>query len=66
MDLKLNFESNDILREKVADKLGLNLPSGLDSVNRADYGNEKAYLDAAATAELEHSSTEISAVRSRV
>lgn len=66
MDLKLNFESNDILREKVADKLGLNLPSGLDIVDRADYGNEKAYLDAAATAELEHSSPEFRAVRRRV
>ena len=66
MDLKLNFESNDTLREKVADKLGLNLPSGLDIVSRTDYGSEKAYLDAAAAAEMEHSTPEFRATRRRV
>lgn len=66
MDLKLNFESNDTLREKVADKLGLNLPSGLDIVSRTDYGSEKAYLDAAAAAEMEHSAPEFRATRRRV
>lgn len=66
MDLKLNFESNDTLREKVADKLGLNLPSGLDIVSRTDYGSEKAYLDAAAAAEMKHSTPEFRATRRRV
>ena len=66
MDLKLNFESNDTLREKVADKLGLNLSSGLDLVARGDFDSDEAYLDACTRVELERSSPEYRTARSRL
>lgn len=66
MNLEANMESKDTIREKAAEKLGFDLSSALDLVNRADYASKEAYLDACARAELERSSPEYRAARSRL
>lgn len=65
-ELNANIETAESTRAKAAAKMGLDLTSALDLVNRSDYPNEEVYLDACARAELERSSPEYRAARARL
>ena len=54
------------LKEKMLRQMGLDQPSGLDLVQRSQYANDEAYLDAAVKAELERENPEYQAVRRRL
>lgn len=54
------------LKEKVAERLGMDQPSGLDMVDRRSYKDDEAFLDAAVEAELRRSSPEYREVRRRL
>ena len=66
MNINANIETAGTVREKVKSALGFDCASALDLVRREDFANEEAYLDAAAKAELERSSPEYRAARSRL
>lgn len=66
----MNFEANIETRESVEAKakaaFGFDLSSALDLVKRSDYDTDEQYLDACTRAELERSSPEYRAARSRL
>ena len=65
MDFKANIETREsVAKAKAA--FGFDLSSALDLVKRGDYDSDEAYLDACTRAELERSSPEYSAARSRL
>lgn len=66
MEVNANIESKDTIREKAKAAFGFDLSSALDLVKRSDYDNDEAYLDACTRAELERSSPEYRAARSRL
>lgn len=66
MNLNANIETAESVKEKAKAAFGFDLSSALDLVNRSDYDSDEAYLDAAAKAELERSSPEYRAARSRL
>ena len=66
MNFEANIETADSVKEKAKAAFGFDLSSALDLVNRSDYPNEEAYLDACARAELERSSPEYRAARARL
>ena len=66
MNLEANIESKDTIREKAKAAFGFDLSSALDLVKRGDYDSDEAYLDACTRAELERSSPEYRAARSRL
>ena len=63
-----NYEivTGQSLRDKLADKLGLNRPSVFDSVRRADYATEDAYLDALTAEKLKRSAPEYQTARREI
>ena len=66
MELNARIETAESVKEKAKTALGLDLSSALDLVKRSDYDSDEAYLDACARAELERSSPEYRAARSRL
>lgn len=66
MNFEANIESKETVREKAKAALGFDLSSALDLVKRGDYDSDEAYLDACTRAELERSSPEYRAARSRL
>ena len=66
MNLNANIETAENVREKAKAAFGFDMSSALDLVKRSDYDSDEAYLDAAAKAELERSSPEYRAARSRL
>ena len=66
MNFEANIETAESVKEKAKAALGLDLSSALDLVKRGDYDSDEAYLDACARAELERSSPEYRAARSRL
>lgn len=66
MNLNANIETAENVREKAKATFGFDMSSALDLVKRSDYDSDEAYLDAAAKAELERSSPEYRAARSRL
>ena len=66
MNFEANIETADSVKEKVKAAFGFDLRSALDLVNRSDYDTDEQYLDACARAELERSSPEYRAARSRL
>lgn len=66
MELNANIETKESTREKASAALGLDLSSSLDLVDRSSYSDEESYLDACVRMELERSSPEYRAARSRL
>ena len=66
MDFKANIETRESVEAKAKAALGFDLSSALDLVKRGDYDSDEAYLDACTRAELERSSPEYRAARSRL
>ena len=66
MNLNANIETAENVGEKAKAAFGFDMSSALDLVKRSDYDSDEAYLDAAAKAELERSSPEYRAARSRL
>lgn len=66
MDFKANIETRESVEAKAKAALGLDLSSALDLVKRGDYDSDEAYLDACTRAEMERSSPEYRAARSRL
>ena len=66
MNLNANIETAENVREKAKAAFGFDMSSALDLVKRSDYDSDEAYLDSAAKAELERSSPEYRAARSRL
>ena len=66
MELNARIETAASVEEKAKALFGLDMPSALDLVKRGDYDSDEAYLDACARAELERSSPEYRAARSRL
>lgn len=66
MELNARIETAESVEEKAKALFGLDLPSALDLVKRGDYDSDEAYLDACARAEMERSSPEYRAARSRL
>ena len=66
MNINAHLETADSVREKAKSALGFDCASALDLVRREDFADDEAYLDAAAKAELERSSPEYRAARSRL
>ena len=66
MNLNANIETAENVREKAKAAFGFDMSSALDLVKRSDYDSDEAYLDATAKAELERSSPEYRAARSRL
>ncbi len=66
MEVNANIESKDTIREKMAEKLGFNCVSVLDLVDRNKFADDESYIDACTRAELERSSPEYRAARSRL
>ena len=66
MDFKANIETRESVEAKAKAALGFDLSSALDLVKRGDYDSDEAYLDACTRAEMERSSPEYRAARSRL
>ena len=66
MNLNANIETAESVKEKAKTAFGFDMSSALDLVKRSNYDSDEAYLDAAAKAELERSSPEYRAARSRL
>lgn len=64
--MNANIETKESTREKARAALGLDLSSALDLVDRSSYSDEESYLDACVRMELERSSPEYRAARSRL
>ena len=65
MELNARIETAESVKEKAKNALGFDLSSVFDIVKRGDYDSDEAYLDACTRAELERSSPEYRAARSR-
>lgn len=66
MNINAYLETADSVREKAKSALGFDRSSALDLVNREAFASDEDYLDAATKAELERSSREYRAARSRL
>ena len=66
MEATANIETRKTVREKAKAAFGFDLSSALDLCARSDYATDEQYLDACARAELERSSPEYRAARSRL
>ena len=66
MELKANIETRESVEAKAKAAFGFDLSSALDLVKRSDYDTDEQYLDACTRAELERSSPEYRAARSRI
>lgn len=66
MELKANIETRESVEAKAKAAFGVDLSSALDLVKRSDYDTDEQYLDACTRAELERSSPEYRAARSRL
>lgn len=66
MELNARIETAESVKEKAKTALGFDLSSVFDIVKRGDYDSDEAYLDACTRAELERSSPEYRAARSRL
>lgn len=66
MNINAHLETADSVREKARSALGFDRSSALDLVNREAFASDEDYLDAATKAELERSSREYRAARSRL
>ncbi len=66
MNFKANIETSESVKEKAKAAFGFDLSSALDLVKRSDYDSDEAYLDACTRAEVERSSPEYRAARSRL
>ena len=66
MEMNANIETAKSVKEKAKAAFGFDLSSALDLCNRNDYATDEQYLDACARAELERSSPEYRAARSRL
>ena len=66
MGMNANIETAKSVKEKAKAAFGFDLSSALDLCNRNDYATDEQYLDACARAELERSSPEYRAARSRL
>ncbi len=66
MNFEANIETAESVKEKAKAAFGLDLSSALDLCSRSDYATDEQYLDACARAELERSSPEYRAARSRL
>lgn len=65
-EMEMRIETRESTMEKIADKLGLNQPTGFDLVDRSKFSDESAYFDAVVRAELELRSPEYRAALQRV
>lgn len=66
MNINANIETAESVKEKAKAAFGFDLSSGLDLVKRSDFDSDESYLDACTRAELERSSPEYRAARSRL
>lgn len=66
MNFEANIETAESVKEKAKAAFGFDMSSALDLVKRSDYDSDEAYLDACTRAELERSSPEYRAARSRL
>lgn len=66
MNFEANIETAESVKEKAKAAFGFDLSSALDLVERSDYDTDEQYLDACTRAELERSSPEYRAARSRL
>ena len=66
MELNARIETAESVKEKAKTALGFDLSSVFDIVKRGDYDSDEAYLDACTRAEMERSSPEYRAARSRL
>ena len=66
MNINTNIETAESVREKAKAAFGLDMPSALDVVARGDFATDEQYLDTCTRAELERSSPEFRAARSRL
>lgn len=65
-EMEMRVETRESTMAKIADKLGINQPTGFDLVDRGKYADEGAYLDAVIKAEMERSSPEYQAMSRRI
>lgn len=66
MNINANIETAESVKEKAKAALGFDLSSALDLCSRSDFATDEQYLDACTRAELERSSPEYRAARSRL
>lgn len=66
MELNSSIETKESTRARVGVALGLDLTSSLDLLSRGNYDSEDEFLDACVRMELERSSPEYRAARSRL
>lgn len=66
MNINANIETAEGIKERAKAAFDFDLPSALDLVKRSDYDSDEAYLDACTRAEMERSSPEYRAARSRL
>ena len=66
MNINANIETAESIKERAKAAFGFDLPSVFDLLERSDYDSDEAYLDACTRAEMERSSPEYRAARSRL
>lgn len=66
MNINANIETAESVKEKAKAAFGFDLSSALDLCSRSDFATDEQYLDACTRAELERSSPEYRAARSRL
>lgn len=65
-NMEMRVETRESTVAKLADKLGFDQPTGFDLVDRSQYADEGAYLDAVIKAEMERNSPEYQAMSRRI
>ena len=66
MNINANIETAESIKERAKAAFGFDLPSALDVVERSNYATDEQYLDACTRYEMERSSPEYRAARSRL
>lgn len=65
-ETEMRIETRESTMAKIADKLGINQPTGFDLVDSTKYSDVESYIDAVARAEMELRNPEFRAARQRV
>ena len=66
MNINANIETAESIKERAKAAFGFDMPSALDLCSRSDFATDEQYLDACTRAEMERSSPEYRAARSRL
>lgn len=64
--IEMRVETSASKREKVFEKMSGNTKRALDVLNRSDYANEEAYIDACVAYDMQRNSPEYRAIRREV